>query len=109
MRSLCRSFLLLATLLLWLPSAGAFCVSEVAYDYVMRGDEPTPAQSLPCCSAAADVTAAAPKSFFPGGSGAVACCGATPDFPEFRVTPLLGAGSPLPWRSYSERSARLLQ
>jgi hypothetical protein len=104
-----RSLLLLATLSLWLTSAGAFCVSEVAYNYVMRGDEPAPGQSLPCCSAAARVTAAVQKAASLDGNGVAAAGGEATAFAPPRAGFVAVADSPLRWRSYCRRSARLLE
>ena len=90
-------------------SAGAFCVSEIAYEYVMRGGEPTPEQTLPCCAASSRVAASVQKDRPVGGGKCLAAIDAAPAYNEGRP-PLLGApSSPLRWRAYCERCARLLR
>jgi hypothetical protein len=104
-----RSLLLFATLSFWLSSAGAFCVSEALYDYVMRSDEPAPEQTLPCCVAAGRLAASAPRDASPAHGGVAASGDTARAFNEpapLRDGPLV---SPLRWRAYCERSLRLLR
>jgi hypothetical protein len=104
-----RSLLLASTLSLWLGSAGAFCVSEVAYEYVMRGEEPAPEQTLPCCSAAGQVTASAPKDLPIGGEAACASSDFAAGIDYVPRCVARDCRSPLRWRAYCERSSRLLR
>lgn len=103
-----RRLLAFAFLALWFSPAGAFCLAEVAYEYVMRGEDPAPAQTLP--GYAASPLAAAAEKHRPL---------------EVRVPPVGAAGPPasfhavehvanlpavlLPWRPYCARSSRLLR
>ena len=104
-----RSLLLFGVLSLWLSSAGAFCVSEVAYDYVMREDGPAPEQSLPCCVASGALTAPLLQDRSSDGrSGHDARCLAAA-YPATPSRSVAGTASPLRWRAYCERSSRLLR
>jgi hypothetical protein len=109
MRAL-RSLLALVVLSLWLsPAAGAFCVSEIAYDYVMREDFPAPEQSLPCCAPSIGPFAAADKDRpIEGRAPSVARGNALP-FVHPAPAPVGASPSPLRWRPYCERSSRLLR
>ena len=104
-----RSLLLFAGLSLWLGSAGAFCVSEIAYEYVMRGGEPTPEQTLPCCAASSRVAASVQKDGPVGAGKGLAAIGEAPAYNEGRPLLLGPAVSPLRWRAYCERCTRLLR
>jgi hypothetical protein len=104
-----RSLLLLAGLSLWLGSAGAFCVSEIAYEYVMRGEEPTPERTLPCCAAASRVALPTQEDGPLDGRCASVANAAVPAFNEARPFVLGAVASPLRWRAYCERSSRLLR
>ena len=104
-----RSLLVFAVLSLWLGSAGAFCVADIAYEYVMRGGEPTPEQTLPCCAASSRIAASVQKDGPAGGAeGLAAACGA-PAYNEGRLLLLGSTASPLRWRGYCERCVRLLR
>ena len=93
---------------MWLSSAGAFCVSEAVYEYVMRGEEHAPEQTLPCCSAASHLTTAAQKDSPLDGDRAAVPTSVAPIFNARAELPAV-RHSPMRWRSYCERSARLLQ
>src|SRR6187455_1622231 len=100
---------LLVVLGLWLSPAGAFCVSEVAYEYVMRGSDPAPEQSLPCCIASG-VVAAPGHEDRPLQDRAPVRAPTVPAALDAPVRSIAGlAASPLRWRAYCERSSRLLR
>ena len=103
-----KSLLAFAILSLWVSSASAFCVSDFAYDYVMRSDSPAPEQSLPCCIASAAPSMAIDKDS--PLEGRIASAGGDPlPLPRVAVPGFRSAPSPLRWRSYCERSSRLLR
>jgi hypothetical protein len=102
-----RILLACAVLAFWAGPASAFCVAEAAYEYVMREEGPAPSQSLPCCTSAR-APASAPKD-----SSAAGCGGSLErGFIAAAIgggASRLALGSPLRWRSYCERSSRLLR
>lgn len=104
-----RSLLAFALLSLWLSPAGAFCVSEFAYDYVMRDDSPAPEQSLPLAGASVAAFLGEERDRPLEGR---APSTAQPLF-SYRIhavaAPSAAARLPLPWRPYCERSSRLLR
>ena len=103
-----RCLVLLATLGLWAGPSGAFCVSEVAYEYVMRGSDSPSEQSLPCCIAAGPVGAPGHEDRPIGGRVPVRTTVAPAALDPCRS--IAGpAASPLRWRAYCERSSRLLR
>jgi hypothetical protein len=109
MRRALRSLLAFAALSLWLGSAAAFCVSDLAYEYVMRGEEPTSEWTLPCCAASSHVTPSAQKESPLDGRYGSAAGIAAPAFNEGRPVVAGDVASPLRRRSYCERSSRLLR
>jgi hypothetical protein len=102
-----RILLACAVLAFWAGPASAFCVADAAYDYVMREEGPAPSQSLPA-RAGSQVPASAPKDSSAAGCGACLEPGFIPG-DIARDGERLSLVSPLRWRSYCERSSRLLR
>ena len=103
-----KSLVAFAILSLWVSSASALCVSDFAYDYVMRADSPAPAQSLPCCIASAEPFMAIDKDR-PIEGRIPSTGGDLPAFAHVAGPRLRPSPSPLRWLSYCKRSSRLLR